>query len=71
MAEKSLQNARQELKRHVLGLTDDECRILLEMIKISKEGIEKTPEECFKLAAKRLGITLRGSKAENDNEDRV
>lgn len=71
MAEKSLRNARQELKRHVLGLTDDECRILLEMIKISKEGIEKTPEECFKLAAKRLGITLRGSKEENDNEDRV
>ncbi len=62
MAEKSLQNARQELKRHVLGLTDDECRILLEMIKISKEGIAKTPEECFELAAKRLGITLRGSK---------
>ena len=71
MAEKSLQNARQELKRHVLGLTDDECRILLEMIKISKEGIEKTQEECFKLAAKRLGITLGGSKEENDNEDRV
>ena len=62
MAEKSLQNARQELKRHVLGLTDDECRILLEMIKISKEGIAKTPEECFELAAKRLGITIRGSK---------
>ena len=69
MAEKSLQNARQELKRNVLGLTDDECRILLETIRILKEDPVKTPEECFELAAKRLGITLGGSREENKNED--
>lgn len=40
MAEKSLQNARQELKRHVLGSTDNECRILLETIRILA-GVER------------------------------
>ena len=67
MAEKSLQNARQELKRQILELTDNECRILLEMIKISNEGIAKTPEECFELATKRLEITLGGSKGDLSN----
>lgn len=67
MAEKSLQNARKELKYQILGLTNDECRIFLEMIKISKEGIAKTPEECYELATKRLGITFGGSKGDLSN----
>ena len=45
---------RQEVRRLIIDMTDEQCQVALEAFKISVEDNTKTPEECCALAYKRL-----------------
>lgn len=43
----------------VLGMTDEECAIVLEAFKIYESDETKTVEECLELAKEKLGYKVR------------
>lgn len=55
----NIEALRKEAIGKVLGMTDEECAVVLEALKIHKSDETKTAEECLDLAVEKLGYKAR------------
>lgn len=49
---------RERLFDMIAQLTEHQCAVVIEAFRLSKDDPSKSPEECLKLAAERLGMSL-------------
>ena len=49
---------RERLFDLIAQLTEHQCAVVIEAFRLSKADSAKSPEECLKLAAERLGMSL-------------
>lgn len=53
-----MNSMREKLFDMIAQLTEHQCTVVIEAFHLSKGNPAKSPEECLKLAAERLGMSL-------------